>query len=339
MKKRSIISLAFAAICLPMLASAQEIIPITFPLDATEDEFVMQDTFGASRGTRSHEGVDIMADQMVPVVAAASGEVTFAPMDEPSYGYMISIRGNDGYEYHYIHLNNDTPGTDDGNGGPENAYAPGIKRGTEVEEGQLIGWVGDSGNAEEVANQLHFEIRGSNDVAINPYPSLLASLGRRDEENRNLDYDRLAELERATTISFDKDLPDTNQEHLCETNSLIRTPDVSTVYYCGSDGGRYAFQNESTYFSWYEDFDSVETISTEAMGNVPLKGIVTYRPGSYLIKLQTDPKVYAIAADGELRWVTSSVIAEALYGTDWADMVRDVPDAFFPRYKLGNPIE
>lgn len=67
--------------------------------------------------------------------------------------------------------NNDTPGTDDGLGW---GIAEGISKGTQVSAGQLIGWAGDSGNAEFTAPQLHFELR-SYGTAINPYPYLIAA--------------------------------------------------------------------------------------------------------------------------------------------------------------------
>jgi len=97
-------------------------------------------------------------------------------MTEPSYGYMLSIAGDDGYKYNYIHINNDTPGTDDGLGGPQYAYAPGIKEGVTVTQGQHIAWVGDSGNAENTVSHLHFEIRIADGSAIDPYPYLNAAL-------------------------------------------------------------------------------------------------------------------------------------------------------------------
>src|SRR5690606_32955657 len=108
---------------------------------------------------------------------------------EPSYGYMVTVCGDDGREYHYIHLNNDSPGTDDGRGGPAGAYAPGIRPGVRVARGQWIGYLGDSGNAETTPPHLHFEIedprlgdarvRGGRyrGDRINPYPSLVAAAG------------------------------------------------------------------------------------------------------------------------------------------------------------------
>ena len=65
---------------------------------------------------------------MTPLVAVTDGTITYAPREERYWGYAIYLKGTDGYTYKYLHVNNDTPGTDDGNGGPTHAYAPGIKK-------------------------------------------------------------------------------------------------------------------------------------------------------------------------------------------------------------------
>ena len=130
--------------------------------------------FGAPRsGGRSHEGNDIMGNKMQKMVSAVDGVISDITTSEASWGFAISVTDSDGYEYNYLHMNNDTPGTDDGDGGFKNAFAPGMKKGLRVKAGQHIGYVGDSGNAEDVGAQLHFEIRSaSNNDPINPYESL-----------------------------------------------------------------------------------------------------------------------------------------------------------------------
>lgn len=131
--------------------------------------------FGAGRIGHTHQGNDIFGKKMQPLVAAQDGYFRYVPYPEPEYGYAIFLNGDDGYDYWYIHLNNDTPGTDNGRGGGMNAYAYDILSGNPVVKGQLIGYMGDSGNAEATSPHLHFEIHGADGNAFNPYDSILAA--------------------------------------------------------------------------------------------------------------------------------------------------------------------
>lgn len=109
----------------------------------------------------------------------------------------------------------------------------------------------------------------------------------------------------------------------------------SAVYAVGSDGKRHAFPAESVFFSWFADFSGVQVVSPEKMASYSLGKNVTIRPGTKLIKIQTDPKTYAVAAGGTLRWIPSEAIAISLFGTDWATKVVDVADTFFGNYAMG----
>jgi peptidoglycan hydrolase-like protein with peptidoglycan-binding domain len=173
MISRFIISVGvLTSLTIPLLVRA-EVRPIVFPVSGPS---VFRDDFLEPRGggTRQHLGVDIIADKMTPLLSAVDGVVNYIVSPQASWGYEISIADSEGYQYRYLHVNNDTPGTDDGLGGETNAYAPGIRRGVRVIKGQFIGWVGDSGNAEETIPHLHFEIRAPGGAAINPYDSLRA---------------------------------------------------------------------------------------------------------------------------------------------------------------------
>lgn len=112
----------------------------------------------------------------------------------------------------------------------------------------------------------------------------------------------------------------------------------AAVYYVNTDGKRFVFPNEATYKTWYTDFSNVVTISDSALANMMIGGNVTYRPGTKLVKITTDPKVYAISTGGALRWVETETIAVSLFGPTWASQVNDIPDAFFINYRVGNPI-
>lgn len=110
------------------------------------------------------------------------------------------------------------------------------------------------------------------------------------------------------------------------------------VYYYASDAKRYVFPNEKTYFSWYNDFSGVKTITDSELAAIAIGGNVTVRPGTKLVKITTDPKVYTVTKCGTLHWIESETVAKALYGDAWATRVIDVPDSFFVNYTVGSSI-
>lgn len=110
------------------------------------------------------------------------------------------------------------------------------------------------------------------------------------------------------------------------------------VYYIGADGKRHAFPNSRVFFTWYANFDSVHAVTAERLGQYPLGANVTYRPGVRMVKFTTDPKVYAVARGGILRWVASEELARTLYAESWNQNIDDIPDAFYTNYTFGDDI-
>lgn len=123
------------------------------------------------------------------------------------------------------------------------------------------------------------------------------------------------------------------------SNTLIKGSSPA-VYWYASNGKRYVFPNLKTYYTWFtsNDFGRVQVISDYELSQIPLGGNVTYRGGAKLVKVTTDPRVYAVSRYGTLRWVTSEYLAAQLYGQNWRWQVEDVPDAFFVNYTMGSPI-
>lgn len=141
-----------------------------FPHEGTAVNF--WDSWGARRsGGRRHRGIDIMSPRGTPIVAVADGVVSDFGSARLS-GYYIRIDHGNGWSTAYMHLNNDTLGTDDGNGGVWTAIHPLLTIGSEVSAGQVIGYVGDSGNAEGTQPHTHFEVKYEG-TKINPYPYLV----------------------------------------------------------------------------------------------------------------------------------------------------------------------
>lgn len=113
---------------------------------------------------------------------------------------------------------------------------------------------------------------------------------------------------------------------------LIKGESSNAVYYYY--GNRYAFPNEDVYFSWYDDFSKVKTVSDDVLASIPLAANMRYRPGTRLIKIESDPKVYFLEDSKTLAWIPTEEDAAVLYGADWASEVRDVPVSLFTDYTV-----
>ena len=151
---------------------------ILFPVVGASSFF---NGFGDCRDgcTRTHNGIDIMTFgwKGVPVVASHDGRVIRTVTGGKLAGCAVVIQAADGWTSHYAHLNTDLPGTDvEG----DLCFAPGIEVGAEVRAGTILGWVGDSGNAENTPPHLHFEIRTPEGIPVDAWHSLIAA--------RHIDY-------------------------------------------------------------------------------------------------------------------------------------------------------
>jgi hypothetical protein len=141
-----------------------------FPI-ATDQPIYYTDTFGACRGSgcsRPHLGADLMTDGRKgdPVVAFDDGVVSWIS----GSCCTVHITFDDGWSARYIHLNNDTANPDGSYSDDGLGWGIAVQRGDRVTAGQLIGWVGDSGNAESIAPHVHFEILDPTGTWHNPTP-------------------------------------------------------------------------------------------------------------------------------------------------------------------------
>jgi len=121
------------------------------------------DTFGERRGSRRHEGVDIRAPRGTPVLAARDGHVARLSRSAAGGIEIYALDGEGRFCLYYAHLLR---------------YAAGLREGLPIARGQIIGYVGTSGNAPNRAPHLHFGILRTrtpercDGEALNPLPLL-----------------------------------------------------------------------------------------------------------------------------------------------------------------------
>jgi murein DD-endopeptidase MepM/ murein hydrolase activator NlpD len=130
------------------------------------DPSTIHDMFDEMRGgaTRRHEALDILAPRGTPVVATDDGTVTKLFTSVPGGLTVYEFDPDQRYCYYYAHLD---------------AYAPGLHEGQLLRRGDLVGYVGTTGNAPKDTPHLHFAVihldpdkKWWTGTPINPYPLL-----------------------------------------------------------------------------------------------------------------------------------------------------------------------
>jgi murein DD-endopeptidase MepM/ murein hydrolase activator NlpD len=125
----------------------------------------IKDNFDQPRGAeRHHEALDIMAPKGTKVIAAADGKVVKLFTSKPGGLTVYQFDPTEKYAYYYAHLDH---------------YAEGLKEGADIKRGDLIGYVGATGNADPNAPHLHFAVfeltpekQWWKGTPVNPYPLL-----------------------------------------------------------------------------------------------------------------------------------------------------------------------
>jgi murein DD-endopeptidase MepM/ murein hydrolase activator NlpD len=117
----------------------------------------------ANEWTEKHHGTDIFAERGTPVVAVASGRASVR--EDPKGGHTVELRADNGWRYYYAHLDSYAPAL---SGAPS---AP--MGGVVVAAGDLLGTVGNTGNAKGTSPHLHFQLWPPGGSIADPWPYLV----------------------------------------------------------------------------------------------------------------------------------------------------------------------
>ena len=137
---------------------------LTLPVQGIKrDE--LRDTFNEMRGSsRRHEALDVLAPRNTPILAVEDGKIARLFLSEAGGITIYQFDPSETYCYYYAHLER---------------YADGLKEGAPIKRGQVIGYVGTTGNAPRDTPHLHFAIFKMTDekkwwqgTAIDPYSVL-----------------------------------------------------------------------------------------------------------------------------------------------------------------------
>ncbi|MBU1034298.1 RelA/SpoT domain-containing protein [Patescibacteria group bacterium] len=134
---------------------------------------------------------------------------------------------------------------------------------------------------------------------------------------------------------------------ICELEKLPRSCLIKGsgdgLYWYTKEGTRFVIPNKQTFDTWYPSSGpkpGVKQICDEDLVKIRIGGNVTYRPGTRLVKIVTDPKIYAIGHHGIVRWLADDLVTSKLFGTDWKEaLVDNIADAFFVNYSVGYRID
>jgi len=135
-----------------------------FPIPKPYAHGFSNDWNAARPGGQKHQGTDIFAARGAPLIAVTDGIIGDSFGNSNLGGYRLWLNGDNGYEFYYAHLNGDVG----------IAFSPGIAPGVRVSKGQVIAYMGDSGQAKGTGVHVHFGITTFGQW-INPYPFLSIS--------------------------------------------------------------------------------------------------------------------------------------------------------------------
>lgn len=207
---------------LPAYAETSIKMPVLFGVKVSD----LSPDFGDPRSNgRTHLGQDIMAVKGTPVVSPTKAVVVKMGTGSGEGNYLYTANPG-GETFVYMHLDK---------------FGEGVVEGTALEQGSLIGYVGNTGNASGGAAHLHFEAHGADGVAMNPYLRLTSEFMLSEKItyltnilSKSLDVNSLSQLLASSfkstfTDAISQNIPIPESIRIMLPNVTIAQPQTTTT--------------------------------------------------------------------------------------------------------------
>lgn len=273
--------------------------------------------FGDPRsGGRTHEGEDIMAVKGTPIVSPTSAVVTHTSMDlGASEGIAVYTANPGGETFVYYHLDR---------------IGEGVVSGLVLEQGSLIGYVGNTGNASGGAAHLHFEIHNSSGTPMAPFPRLTVEFSLQEKMSylskillQTSDSAALVKFLMSnfhyvfdTALAANITLPPPIIGALITDGALIRaigSADVYIVKYINGKKFKRLILNPKVFNSYgHLHWEDIMDVAPEIINGFTISDLVR-------ATVAGDPRVYKLYPNGDIgekHWIKTAEAFTRL-GYDW----------------------
>ncbi len=133
-------------------------------------------------------------------------------------------------------------------------------------------------------------------------------------------------------------LPGTSNATAYVDGTLLKSPKHASIYYVENNKRR-AFVNSQVYYTWFSNFDSVQTVTVDQMESIELGNPMPIKANTKLLKFPLNPRVYSVVEGDVIRHIPDEYTANSLFGNGWAKDIIELPEIYYLFYTKGDALE
>lgn len=129
-----------------------------------------------------------------------------------------------------------------------------------------------------------------------------------------------------------------SQTYPVKSLALVSSQEGGAVYVIDSSLVKRLFPSRQIFDSWFDNFRRLKILSEEDLDSIPEGSPMLGRPGTWLVKVPEDNKVFAVEPGYVLRWIIDEESAQTLFGENWNRRIIDVDQEMFSTYSIAVPL-